>query len=150
MRMRIVEARKNGLESEVNFARVRGGQGQHLSVRAYGQKSRATDGHGLGSRLGWIFGPDVSVVQNDFRLLCARERQRQQAAHALEEMPSREWWHRDGDYIYMKRQVMVWPEENFRDGIQEETSHCTGTGEGWPKWQASSDRRGPIHDQETQ
>src|SRR5262249_20288340 len=95
MRMRIVEARKHGLESEVNFARACSGQGQHLSVRADGEKSRASDGHGLSSRLGWVDGPDVSVVQNDFRLFYARERQRQQAAHTLQEMPSREWGHRD-------------------------------------------------------
>ena len=91
--MRIVEARKNGLESEVNFARARSGQGQHLSVRAYSQKSSATDGHGLSSRLGWIYGPDVSVVQNDFRFFRAHERQRQQAAYTLQEMASREWGH---------------------------------------------------------
>src|SRR5215467_1867411 len=86
----IVETRKHGLESKVDLARAGRRQGQHVSVRADGQKSRAADGHGLSSRLGWIHGPDVSVVENDFRLFRAHEGKCQKAAHTLQEMPSRE------------------------------------------------------------
>src|SRR5215813_15316021 len=89
----IVETRKHGLEGKVDLARAGGGQRQHVSVRAYSEKSSAADGHGLSSRLGWIHGPDVSVVENDFRLFRAHERQRQQAAYTLQEMASREWGH---------------------------------------------------------
>src|SRR5262249_58596190 len=93
MGVSIVETRKHGLEGKLDLARAGGGQRQDGSVRADRAKSRATDGQGLSSRLGWIHGPDVSVVQNDFRFFRAHERQRQQPAYTLQEMASREWGH---------------------------------------------------------
>src|SRR6266480_392783 len=94
MGMRVVKAWKHTLKREVNFARTRGSQRQDLGVRAHSQKSPTPNGHRLSSRLGFIHRPDVSVIQKGFRLFCAQERQRQQGAHTLHEIPSREWSHR--------------------------------------------------------
>src|SRR5208337_3643578 len=95
MGVRVVEAWKYALKSKVNLARVRVRQRQHLGVRAHGYKSRAANGHGLSSRLGFIQRPDVSVIQNGFWLFCTQERQHQQAAHTLHEIPTRKRSHRD-------------------------------------------------------
>src|ERR1700719_2821447 len=94
MSMRVVEAWKDALESQVNLARARGCQRQHILVCYYRHKSPANDGHRLCSWLTFIHRPDVSVIQNSLRLFRAQEWQRQQAAHTLHKIPSRNWSHR--------------------------------------------------------
>src|SRR5579862_7107785 len=90
MGMSIVESWKRGMTGKVNLSRARIRQTQHLSVRANGDKSRATDGHRLGPRLAFILCPDVPVIQNDFGLFDSQERERQKAAHPLHEIPPRQ------------------------------------------------------------
>src|ERR1017187_5911170 len=93
MGVSVVEARKYGFRGKINLSRARASQTQHLSVRAHGNKSRATYSHRLSPRLGFIQRPDVPVIQNGFRLFDSQERQHQKAAHTLHEIPPREWSH---------------------------------------------------------
>jgi len=93
MSVRVVESRNYGLKGKINLTRARASQRQYVGVRAHGYKSRATNGGSLSSRLGFIHRQDISVIQNGFRLFCAQERQHQQAAYILDEIPSRKWSH---------------------------------------------------------
>ena len=68
MGMRIVETRKNGFPSEICFTRSGSCEAQHVFIGADGKKSAIADCHGLCLRLGLIYGPNFSVIQNDFRL----------------------------------------------------------------------------------
>jgi hypothetical protein len=70
MGMRVVETRKNGFPSKVYFAGARSGQAQHVRIEADGEKPAITDRDGLSLRLGRIYRPNVSVIQNDFRFFC--------------------------------------------------------------------------------
>src|SRR5450759_2672908 len=94
MGVSVVESWEYALKGKVNLTRARASQRQHVGVRADGYKSRATNGRSLSSRLGFIQRPDVSVIQNGFRLFFAQERQHQQAAHTLHEIPPGKWSHR--------------------------------------------------------
>jgi hypothetical protein len=89
----VVESWKYALKGKINLSRARASQRQYVSVRAHSYKSRATDGHSLSSRLGFIQRPDVPVIQNGFGLFGSQERQHQKAAHTLHEIPSRKWSH---------------------------------------------------------
>src|SRR6516225_10055019 len=89
MGMGVVETGKNALEGQVEFARARGGQRENLVIRADDQEPSAADRHSLSAGLGFIDSPDVSVVQDQFRLFLTQQRQSQQAAYTKHEITAR-------------------------------------------------------------
>src|SRR5207253_1076184 len=68
MRVRIDEARQHRLSAQVNFLRLAGGKRQHFVIRSDRKKSSARNRHRLRSRLPRIDRPEVSVVENKFRV----------------------------------------------------------------------------------
>src|SRR6202022_3029941 len=66
--MRIDEARQHRLSAQINFLRTAGGECQPFVVRSDREKSSARNRHGLRSCLARINCPEVSVVENEFRL----------------------------------------------------------------------------------
>src|SRR6476646_10090262 len=93
MGVRVVEYGQHALKGQIDLSRARAGQGQYFSVRSHGRKSAAAYGHSLSLRLGLIQCPEISVMQDGFRLLASQQRQGQKAAHTLHEIPSRKWSH---------------------------------------------------------
>src|ERR1017187_8713051 len=124
MGVSVVEARKYGFRGKINLSRARASQTQHLSVRAHGNKSRATYSHRLSPRLGFIQRPDVPVIQNSFRLFDSQERQHQKAAHTLHEIPPREWSH----YSTSRKAHAVRVSENTKENIiAQRANSCVPT-----------------------
>jgi hypothetical protein len=93
MGVSVVKSWKYAFKGKINLARARASQREYFSVRTHGYKPPATYGHSLSSRLGFIYRPDVSVIQDGFRVFGSQERQQQKAAHTLHEIPSRQRSH---------------------------------------------------------
>jgi hypothetical protein len=68
MRVSIDEARQNGLTAEVNFFCAACRQGEDFFVGSDGEEASVGDGDGLGFGLARVYGPEVSVVQDEFWL----------------------------------------------------------------------------------
>src|SRR5215471_18945227 len=93
MSVRVVESGKDGPPRKIYLARARSCQAQNVFIRPNGKKPALTDRHGLRSRLGFIYGRNISVIQNDFRLFSAQKGQYKQAAHVLEKIPTTRLFH---------------------------------------------------------
>src|SRR5437868_3533531 len=79
MRMRVDKTRSNGLSAEIDLLGPSTGKIQHVRITADGKKPAARNSHCLRAWFLVIHRQDVSVVQNQIRLLLLQRKKRKRS-----------------------------------------------------------------------